>query len=451
MIKRFIFLVSLLLIAGLVLNGCDKAETISATATPTTTLNQDPPATEEPPNAVKLTLRHSLIKDSSANSLKIVEAAAAATEFEMPKLEIELEGVDENINRSTQLKAEMAAGTQPDIFELFGGKADAIVYAQAGKLLDLTAILTEIEKQYDFANLEDFTVDGKIIGLPITGQANGVFYNKKIFAELGVQPPLTYEDFIEICAKAQAKGITPLALASSDAWVPTLLFNSLLVRNTGPAVPGYFTIGDAKWTDPEVVNAFVQFAELAAKGYFSAGNQGFKYSDQQKQFKAGSAAMMYDGSWAYASLIDPNTSKIADDVGFFSFPDRGGPGDGLINASFSQGYGFSADLSEEQQEVVKLWIKNLFNDEIQKKQLTEDGVFPSMFFLDNTGVPSVVTEIITSVKSSAGTFASLDTLVQKTVMAELEAGLQQLLENKITVAKLTEKLQMIQVEANVGP
>ncbi|CAK4836612.1 unnamed protein product [Aphanomyces euteiches] len=230
-----------------------------------------------------------------------------------------------------------------------------------------------------------------------------------------------------------------------------MLFNSLLVRNAGAAEQGYFVTGDAKWTDPAVVNAFAQFAELVTKGYFSVGNQDMRYVEQQNQFKAGSAAMMYDGSWSYASLIDPKTSKIANDVGFFSFPDRGGPGDGLINASFSQGYGFSADLSDEQREAVKQFIKNLFNDDMQKKQLVEDRVFPSMFFLDNTDVPLVVTDIITSVKNSAGTFASLDTMVQKKVMADLEDGLQQLLEAQTTVAKLTEKLQMTQIEANVGP
>jgi raffinose/stachyose/melibiose transport system substrate-binding protein len=451
MIKRFIVLVSMLLIAGLALNGCDKTDTTKATATPTTTLNRDTLATKEPQIPFKLTLRHSLIKNSSANSLKMLKAAAAATEFEMPNLHIDLEGVDENINRSTQLKTEMATGKQPDIFELFGGAADADTYAQAGKLLDLTSILNELEKQFDFANLQDFTVDGKIIGLPTTGQASGLFYNKKIFAELGVQPPLTYEDFIDICAKAKAKGITPLALASSDAWVPTMLFNSLLVRNAGAAAQGYFTTGDAKWTNPAVVNAFAQFTELATKGYFSEGNPGMKYVEQQNQFKAGSAAMLYDGSWVYASLIDPKTSKIANDVGFFRFPDRGGSGDGLINASFNQGYGFSANLSEEQREAVKQFIKNLFNDEMQKKQLLEDRIFPSMFFLDDTDVPPVVTEIITSVKNSSGTFASLDTIVQKKVVADLEDGLQQLLEAKITVAKLTEKLQMTQIDANVGP
>jgi raffinose/stachyose/melibiose transport system substrate-binding protein len=450
MLKRFLFLILMLLIAIAVINGCKKDETTKAATTPSTTINRNAITTKEPQIAFKLTLRHSLVKDSSINRLNMLKAAVAATESALPNLHIELEGVDENINRSTQLKAEMAAGNPPDIFELFGGETDAFAYAQAGKLLDLTAILNELEKQYDFANLQAFTFDGKIVGLPITGQVAGVYYNKKIFAELGVQPPLSYEEFIDICQKAKAKGITPLALASSDAWVPTMLFNSLLVRNAGAAAQGYFTTGDAKWTDPAVVNAFSQFAELMTLGYFSEGTQGMKYVEQQNQFKAGSAAMLYDGSWAYASLLDPETSKIANDVGFFRFPDRGGPGDGLINASFSQGYGFSANLSDVQKEAVKQFIKNMYNDEMQKKQLTDDGIFPSMFLLDNTGVPPAVTEIITSVKNSTGTFASLDTIIQKKVMADLEEGLQQLFEAKTTVAKLTEKLQMTQIEANAG-
>jgi raffinose/stachyose/melibiose transport system substrate-binding protein len=312
----------------------------------------------------------------------------------------------------------------------------------------LTPILSELEKQYDFANLQAFTFEGKIVGLPITGEVAGVFYNKKIFAELEVQPPVSYADFIDICQKAKAKGITPLALASGDAWVPTMLLNSLLVRNAGAAEQAGFITGDTKWTDASVVNAFVQYEELATKGYFSDKNQGLKYAAQQNQFKDGAAAMMYDGSWTYSTLIDPEQSKIINDVGFFSFPDTGGAGDGLINGSFNQGYGFSANLSDVQKEAVKQFIKNIFNDEMQKKQLVEDGIFPSMFLLDNTGVPPIVAEITAAAKSSVGTFASLDTLVQKKVVADLEEGMQQLIEGKTTAVKLTEKLQMTQDAAN---
>jgi raffinose/stachyose/melibiose transport system substrate-binding protein len=447
MIKHVKFLVSIILIGMILLNGCDKDEatnTLKAKASPTAT----PTATAIPAAAINLTLRHSLVKDSSANRLKILKDIVTATENEVPNLHITLEGVDENSNRSSKLRNDMLSGNPPDIFELFGGEADAFTYARADKLLDLTPILNELEKQYDFASLQEFTVDGKVFGLPITGQVSGIFYNKKIFADLGVAPPVTYEAFLDICDKAQAKGITPLALAAGDAWVPTMLMHSLLVRTAGVEVLKGLTTGAAKWTDPAVVAAFTQYGALVTKGYFTENNGGLKYLEQQSQFKAGKAAMLYDGSWSYADYIDPKQSKIASDVGFFSLPDMGGAGDGWMNGSFNQGYGFSAQLSDVKKAAVKAFIKNMFNDDIQKRQLTEEGIFPAMFLLDNTGVPPLVTEIIAATKASAGTFDSLETLIQKNVLTVLKEGMQQLLEGETTAIPLTEKLQMVQVEAN---
>jgi len=128
----------------------------------------------------------------------------------------------------------------------------------------------------------------------------------------------------------------------------------------------------------------------------------------------------------------------------------GGAGDGWINGSFDKGYGFSAKLSDNQKQAVKAFIKNMFNDEMQKKQLIDEGIFPSMFFLDNTGVPPLVTDIIAATKASVGTFQSLDKVIQKKVLAELEEGMQQLLEGKTTAVQLAEKLQIVQSEANAN-
>jgi raffinose/stachyose/melibiose transport system substrate-binding protein len=448
--KMKILLGSLALIGLFILNGCDKGGATPITkVTPTPGITASAIASSKPEQAINLTLRHSLIKNTSKNSLNLLKEAVKETEAAVPNLHITLEGVDENSNRSTKLKEEMMTGNPPDIFELFGGETDAFTYAKAGKLLDLTPILDELEKQYDFASLQNFTVDGKIYGLPTTGQVSGIFYNKKIFAELGVAPPLTYAEFLDICEQAKAKGITPLAFAAGDTWVPTMLMNSLLVRTAGVEVLRDLVTGKAKWTDPAIVDAFNQYLVLVSKGYFTEKSSGLKYVDQQNQFKAGKAAMLFDGSWLYADLIDSEGSKVSNDVGFFRLPDMGSAGNGWINGGFNQGYGFSANLSDPQKEAVKVFIRTMFNDQMQKRQLLEDGSFPSMFFLDDTGVPPLVIDIITAAKASVGTFESFDEVIQKRVLAQLEAGMEQLLEGKITVLQLTGKLQMVQVEANV--
>jgi raffinose/stachyose/melibiose transport system substrate-binding protein len=442
--KGHLLLISIIFVITAAISGCDKGTaTTKATTAPTSkTLNST--TTKAPVQAFTLSLRHTLMKDNSIKQLSMLKDVAAAAEQAVPGLKIVLEGVDDNINRTEKLPVEMAEGNPPEIFDLFGGEADAWTYAKADRLLDLTPILAELGKQYDFANLEAFTVDGRIVGLPVTGQVQGVFYNKKIFAGLGVQPPQNYAEFLAICEKVKAKGMTPIALASSDAWVPTLLMNTLLVRSAGIDKLAGLVTGASKWTDPLVADAFAQLEELVTKGYLEQGNLSLKYIEQQNQFKAGKAAMMFDGSWVFPALIDPELSSIAKDVGFFSFPNMGGLGDGLINGSYDHGYGFSNKMTDQQKEAVKQFIKLMFNDEKQKRQLTEESLLPSMFLLDNTGVEPLVQDITAAVKDARGTFTSLDTRLKKKVKAALEDGLQQMLGGKITVNKLTETLQKAQ-------
>jgi raffinose/stachyose/melibiose transport system substrate-binding protein len=447
--KSLLVLILIIFVITAALSGCDKGTATTKATTALTSKAKNSTTTKAPIQTFTLSLRHTLMKDTSAKQLSVLRDVAAAAEQSVPGLKIVLEGVDENINRTEKLPAEMAAGNPPEIFDLFGGEADAWTYAKANQLLDLTPILAELDKQYDFANLEAFTVDGRVIGLPVTGQAEGVFYNKKIFADLGVQPPKTYAEFLAICEKAKAKGITPIALASSDAWVPTLLMNTLLVRSAGVDKLAGLATGASKWTDPLVADAFVKLEELVTKGYLQEGSLSLKYVEQQNQFKAGKAAMMFDGSWVFPALIDPEHSLIIKDVSFFSFPDMGGAGDGLINGSYAHGYGFSNKRTDQQKEAVKQFIKLMFNDEKQKRQLTEESLLPSMFLLDNTGVHPLVTDITAAVKDARGTFTSPDKMIKKKVKATLEDGLQQLLGGKITVKKLTETLQADQDSAGL--
>ncbi|MCQ6559757.1 ABC transporter substrate-binding protein [Paenibacillus mendelii] len=119
--------------------------------------------------------------------LQIFKDVVAKAEQENPGLKFELEGIDEVVNRDQKLKAEMAAGNPPDIFEVFGG-ADLNLYVKASRMLDLMPIIEELGLKDKFASLVEFTVDGKVYGLPF-GYSEGIFYNKKCSRNLGLPFP----------------------------------------------------------------------------------------------------------------------------------------------------------------------------------------------------------------------------------------------------------------------
>lgn len=216
-------------------------------------------------------LRHTQVGADKQKRLTILQDVVDKVEGEIPNLTFTLDGVESDVNRKEKLRGEMAAGNPPDIFELFGSP-DSKVYAKEGMLLDLTPILQELGIQDQFTSLEPFTYEGKVYGLPIGGSGEGFFYNKEYFEQKGWKAPTTMAELDNILAEIKADGKVPLASASKAGWVPLMLTNHLWSRYAGPEITAKFATGEAKWTDPGVVQGFAKHKEWVDKGYFKKVN-----------------------------------------------------------------------------------------------------------------------------------------------------------------------------------
>ncbi|GAB2699445.1 extracellular solute-binding protein [Paenibacillus thermoaerophilus] len=394
-----------------------------------------------------VTLRHTQIRDWNRKRLELLRDVVRAAEAEVPGAAFELDGVEEAVNRFDKLRAEMVAGNPPHIFDLFGG-TDTRDYVKAGRLLDLTPIIEELGLKDKFYNLDEFVVDGNVYGLPMAGYAEGIFYNKKIFARYGVRPPTTWEELLAAAETFKANGVTPFAFASKDAWVINMMLNTMWVRTAGADSVEGFVTGRKKWTDEDVLEAFKKYELLVREGYFQAGNQNLSYAEQQTTFSDGKAAMMFDGSWVVSQMVDPQISKVAQDVGFINFPSMGGPGDGLINTSYSNGYGFSSKLSGNKLAAVKAFIQAMYNEQMQKRQLTEDSLLPAMKLTDISGVNPIISEVFRVTREAKGTFPAFDSIIQPKTREALEFGMQELLAGKSTAEEVVQAVQRAQESAN---
>lgn len=134
--------------------------------------------------------------------------------------------------------------------------------------------------------------------VPVAAVLAGFFYNKDIFAELGLQVPTTQAEFIAVLQAIKDSGkYDPLALGSAESW--QLGYNGL--ANIGPnywkGEEGRLGLidGTKKLTDPEFVAALQAFNEW--KPFLPAGQEAIEYADMQQLFSLGRAAILPDGSW----------------------------------------------------------------------------------------------------------------------------------------------------------
>ncbi|WJH33159.1 ABC transporter substrate-binding protein [Paenibacillus sp. CC-CFT747] len=108
------------------------------------------------------------------------------------------------------MKTRFSTGDFPDLFLMQPGTKQNVKLRAEETLKEWSgdsAVWSRI-----IPSMKEFqtTTTGKIYGVPFGSiGAYGVFYNKDVFAKVGVQPPKNYDDLIESAKKIKAAGITP--------------------------------------------------------------------------------------------------------------------------------------------------------------------------------------------------------------------------------------------------
>lgn len=129
--------------------------------------------------------------------------------------------VNDEMSYYDKLRTKFATGEFPNMFFDYGG-ARTIDYVKSGILVDLKPYLdADPEWKDGFMPLFDkweYEDHPGIWGVPAEFYAVGIFYNKEIFDEVGIQPPETIEEFEDISDKLLEAGYIPLALGEKDIW-----------------------------------------------------------------------------------------------------------------------------------------------------------------------------------------------------------------------------------------
>ncbi|WP_316311404.1 extracellular solute-binding protein, partial [Clavibacter michiganensis] len=131
-------------------------------------------------------------------------------------------------------------------------------YAEAGQVEDLTSWFdehAEVKKGLFPSSFGAATVDGKIYAMPCeTVQPIILYYNKKIFDQVGVEPPESWDDLMALVPRFNAKGIAPLSLGGQSRWTNMMWLEFLFDRIGGPEVFQAVIEGEKDaWSHPDAI------------------------------------------------------------------------------------------------------------------------------------------------------------------------------------------------------
>jgi len=218
-------------------------------------------------------------------------------------------------------KIAMANNAMPDVVQNWGGSVMG-GYADAGRLLDLTADLSGVASSS--AARSAMTWKGRTYGVAPFFAVAGIFANEGLFRANGLAVPTTIEELEKVADAFLAKGIQPFACGAKDKWPPLALYMYLVNRYGGDAFTRAQGRTQAFDSDP-FLQAARKYQEWVKRGYFGSKPLGEAYGDAQQLMATGKAAMHVTGSWMAAQYSSKDFTDQT--IGFYAFPElKGGAG-----------------------------------------------------------------------------------------------------------------------------
>ncbi|MFI9628011.1 ABC transporter substrate-binding protein [Streptomyces sp. NPDC052042] len=244
----------------------------------------------------------------------------------------------------TLVRTRLAGGNAPDVHVLYPGSGSAMSMAElarAGLLTDLSTQpwTDEVPESFRAA----YRHEGRTYLYSAGSSVIGAVHNKRVFAGAGVEPPRTWSELLDVCARLKARGVVPIALGAQTPWVTQLITYALVpnaVHAKNPRFDADMAAGRARFRGSGWADALGRYRELQRRGFFNADPNGTTYEQQTAMVASGRAAMAVQVSAVLGAFR--RAAREPDDLGMFPFPGGDDAADQWIPAGIVVGLGISA-------------------------------------------------------------------------------------------------------------
>lgn len=184
------------------------------------------------------------------------------------------------------------SGNLPDIGSV--DNPDTASYASMGVFEDITDLFNSWdEAKFLPGPLASCKYQDKIYAIPWGSNCLGLFYDTDALQKAGISAPKTWSELTAACKKLTSGTTKGLALSAVASEEGTFQFMPFLLSAGG-------SVSDL--SSANSVKALDYLSGLVKSGYVSKESISWTQADVEKQFAAGSAAMMINGPWNIDSL-----------------------------------------------------------------------------------------------------------------------------------------------------
>ncbi|SCK53425.1 carbohydrate ABC transporter substrate-binding protein, CUT1 family (TC 3.A.1.1.-) [Streptomyces sp. WMMB 714] len=348
----------------------------------------------------------------------------------------------------TTLKLAISGNKPPDVIQANQGYPDMVAFVKAGLLrpLDDYAGIYAWNTRYPatLLNLNRVSADarnfgtGRLYGISQTGEYIGVYYNKDVLDDAGIEPPETWKDLTDALPELKDEGELPVQFGNLDKY-PAIHTFGVLQNQAGGADEtreSVFGRGEGFDNDP-TREAARTLADWKERGYVPEGANGTGYDDAAKKFADGEGAFLITGTWQLADLKKSMGGKL----GFMPPPpaDAGAP----PVTTGGQGLAWSVTSRARHPQVAAAYL-DFITSAHAADVMTEEGVLPALpgkaaRRLPEGSVDAQMVDGWRKLNDSDGLVPYLD-YTTPTFYDSLSADLQGVIDGKLTPEELSTRM-----------
>jgi raffinose/stachyose/melibiose transport system substrate-binding protein len=162
--------------------------------------------------------------------------------------------------------------------------------------------------------------EGSLYAMGLNFSMTGVFYNKKLAAQIGMSaPPATLAELDDALAKAKQAGIAPIMQFNGGATGGLAFPLQDLMASYGPAAPineWIFQKQGATIDTSANLTATQHLDKWIKAGYFQKDVNAVDYATMMSRFIGGQGLFMFNGDWESGNL----DKQMSGNAGFFLMP-----------------------------------------------------------------------------------------------------------------------------------
>jgi len=261
----------------------------------------------------------SFLTQNTGTNIEAAEALIAAFEEENPDITVKLESQPAGTEGDNLMKTKLSTGEMEDVF-----------YYNSGSLfqaLNPDQNLVPLDDQPWVGDLIDtmsavVSTENGIYGAPFGAtQAGAVVYNKKVYADLGLEVPTSWDEFAANNEAIKAAGITPVIQTYGDTWTSQLFilgdFGNVLAQD--PDWADEYTAGNRTYAEEPALQGFANQQEGFEAGWWNEDYASALYDDGARMVATGEGAH-YPILTGIVSTFQQNFPDELENIGVFPLP-----------------------------------------------------------------------------------------------------------------------------------